>query len=90
MLIMHMMRRMPPREPQVMPMDIEPSHSAQGASFSVGFETRIDQWMDRIDTQLNSMQSDIHGLTQDLAQFNINQERMRLQLDHQSQLLQDI
>ena len=77
----------PTEEPHTMPMDSEPADRGRGATFSTAFECRMEQWMDNVDSQLQSMQSDIKNLTQDFTQFNLNYERMRFQLDHQSQLL---
>ena len=80
----------PTIEPHTMLMETKPSQRERSALYSMEFEFQMVQWMDNLDTQLHTMQSDIHNLTQDIAQFYLNSEQMRFQLDHQSQLLQDI
>ena len=71
-------------------MDTTSVDRGRGATFSTEFERRMDQRMDRFESQLQSMQTDLHYLTQDITQFNLNSERMRFQVDHQSKLLEDI
>ena len=80
----------PTTKPHALPMDFEPSYGAQSASSSAEFKTRMDRRMDWLEDQLNTMQTDIYDLTQDIAQMNLNQERMRFQHEHQSNQLQDI
>ena len=71
-------------------MDTTSANRGRAATFSMEFERRMDQRMDRVESQLQSMQIDLHHLTQDIAQFNLNSKRMRFQVDHQSKLIQDI
>ena len=50
-------------EPHPEPMETEPLHWGRGASYSVEFESRMEQRMDNFDSQFQSMQSDIRNLT---------------------------
>ena len=77
-------------EPHIEPMDTASVDRGRGANFSVEFERRMDQRMDHVESQLQSMQTDLHHLTQDITQFNLNFERMRFQVDHQYKFLEDI
>ena len=62
----------PTDAPHAMPMETEPSHGAPSASSSSMYEVWMEWCMDLIDEQLTTMQSDIHGLTRDIAQMNLN------------------
>ena len=77
-------------EPHPEAMDTTSADRGRAATFSMEFEHRMDQRMDRVKSQLQSMQTDLHHLTLDIAQFNLNSERMRFQVFHQSKLLEDI
>ena len=80
----------PVEEPHPEPMDTTSADRGRGATFFTEFERRMDQRMDRVESQLQSIQTDLHHLTLDVTQFNLNYERMRFQLEHQSKLIEDI
>ena len=73
--------------PHPEPMDTTFADRGRAATFSMEFESRMDQRMDHVKSQLQSMQADFRHLTLDIAQFNLNSERMCFQVEHQSKRL---
>ena len=77
-------------EPSHEPMDTSTADRERTAASSSAFKSRMEERMDRFESHLQTIQSNLDHLTLDVAQFNLNFERMRVQLDNQHKFIEDI